>query len=279
MRLGWLWVFALLLSAAPALGQPLQSEACRPPVLSVERPPQYFDPGSTRDLVTIVENPNGAPVDNVRATITTTAPAGWTAIPAQRELTLGPKNWTLTPMAVTAPNRGSGASEGNVTILVTFVCSSGDIQTSAFASDVLPVTLQPFEAPWPIVLGAFALLAGGVTILGLRRLRRGTALIPLGADRDVAPGHSVKFTFVVENRRGKPQRLKLTASGVPEGWTLHLALEKLELEPGEEKTLWAILKAPPLAKIGAEIPIALRLAGERGAEAASATLHAHVVSP
>ena len=82
---------------------------------------------------------------------------------------------------------------------------------------------------------------------------------------------------MVENRRGKPQRLRLSAEGVPEGWTLHLALVDVELEPGEEKTLWAILRAPPLASIGATIPITLRLAGERGAEAASATLHAHVI--
>lgn len=278
MRLAWLWVL-LLLSLAPAAAQTMQSEACRPPVLAVERPPPYLEPGSTRSLLMAVENPNGPPVDNVRATITTTAPAGWTAVPAQRELTLGSRNSTLFDMAVTAPNRGSGASEGNVTVLVSFVCSSGPFQTTAFASEVLQVTLRPFEAPWPIVLGAFTLLAGGVTVLGLRRLRRGTALIPLGADRDVAPGHNVKFTFVIENRRGKPQRLQLSATGVPEGWTLHLALEKVELEPGEEKTLWAILKAPPLAQAGSEVPIVLHLTGERGAEAASATLHAHVVIP
>lgn len=279
VRLAWLWALVVLGSLGSADAQTPQPEACRAPVFSVERPPLHFDPGTTRSLVMIVENPNRAPVDNVRATISTTAPAGWAAIPAHRELTIGPENTTLTELAVTAPNRGSGASAGNVTVLVSFVCSSGAIQTSAFASEVMQVQLRPFEAPWPLVLGAFALLAGGVTLLGVRRLRRGTALVPLGADRDVAPGHSVKFTFVVENRRGKPQRLTLSASGVPEGWTLHLALERVELEPGEEKTLWAILKAPPLAQAGTGVPIVLRLTGERGAEAASATFHAHVVIP
>ncbi|HET6404223.1 MAG TPA: hypothetical protein VFH78_06210 [Candidatus Thermoplasmatota archaeon] len=277
MRHAWLAAVALALLAGPAYAQPtLQPEACRAPILSVERPPVHFDPGSSRSLLMVIENPNRAPVDSVRATITTTAPAGWTAIPAQRELTLGPRNFSLTPLALTAPNRGSGASEGNVTVLVTFVCTSGDIQTSASAAEVVGVALRPFEAPWPLVLGAFALLAGGVIILGVRRLRRSTAILPLGADRDVAPGHSVKFTFVVENRRGKPQRLRLSAEGLPEGWSIHLALVDLELEPGEEKKLWAILKAPPLAQPGTDLAITLRLTGARGAEAASATLHAHV---
>lgn len=278
VRLGlWLCATALVLALVPvAPAQPTQLEACRSPVLAVQHPPRDFEPGSSMSLLMAIENPNIAPVDNVRASVTTTAPAGWTAIPAHRELTIGPRNWSMSSVVVTAPNRGSGASGGNVTVLVTFVCTSDDIQTSASASEVLQVALHPFEAPWPLVLGAFAVLAGGVTVLGVRRLSRSTALVPLGAERDVAPGHSVKFTFVVENRRAKPQRLRLVGEGVPEGWTLHLALADVELEPGEEKTLWAILKAPPLASIGSSVPITLRLESARG-EAASATLYARVV--
>lgn len=270
----------LLLIALPGvMAQAPQAEACRAPVLAVQQPPGDFDPGSATSLLMAVENPNRAPVASVRATVTTTQPPGWTAVPTQRELTLGPQNVSITSIAITAPNRGSGSGAGNVTVLVTFVCTNGDIQTSASAAETLEVRLRPFQAPWPLVLGAFAVLAGGVTILGLRRLQRGTALVTLGAERAVEPGHNVKFTFLVENRRGKPQRLRLEASGLPENWTIHLALKDVELEPGEEKTLWAILKAPPLAAPGTEVAVQLRLMGERGAEAASATLHAKVVEP
>ena len=56
------------------------------------------------------------------------------------------------------------------------------------------------------------------------------AILPLGGEREVAPGRNVKFTFVVENRRGRPQHLDLTASGVPAGWALHLALDRVDFD-------------------------------------------------
>jgi len=129
---------------------------------------------------------------------------------------------------------------------------------------VIAVEIEAFNAPWPLVLGAFAVLAGGVTVLGVRRLRRGVAINAHGKEREVAPGKSVKFTFSVENRRGKPQRLRLVPEGVPEGWTLHMALEGVDLEPGEEKTLWAILKAPFLAQPGQDVTVTLHLEDDRG---------------
>lgn len=275
----WLVLVLLALPLASAQeGPPLQAEACRPPVLALQQPPVSFEPGSSVNLLMAIENPNGPPVDSVRATLTTTAPAGWSAIPPTRELTLGPQNVSIAALVVTAPNRGSGAADGNVTILVTFVCTSGEIQTTASASDTVRVAIQAFEAPWPIVLGAFAALAGGVGVLAVRRLRRGVALVALTNDRDISPGHSAKFTFLVENRRGKPQRLKLASDGLPEGWSLHLALDTVELEPGEEKTLWAILRAPPHAPAGMDVAATLRLEDPRAAEraVASTTLRAKV---
>lgn len=279
MRAGLLAIL-LVLVVAPAVAQDggAQAEACRPPVLAVQQPPGAFTPGDAYNLLMAVENPNRAPVESVRATLTTTAPAGWTATPAQRELTLGPQNVSITTLAVTAPNRGSGAGGGNVTILVTFICTSGDIQTSASASESLAVELRAFAPPWPLVLGVFAVLAAGVTILGIRRLQRSVGLVALGDAREVAPGRSVKFTYAVENRRGRPQRLILAASELPPGWTLHLALETLDLEPGEEKNIWIILKAPSQALHGDEVPVRLRLlAGAR--EVAAADVRARVAVP
>lgn len=278
---GWVWI-ALLLALPAALAQPQgQQEACRAPVLEVQEPPRAFEPGGSRALLMAVENPNGAPVESVRASITTTAPAGWTAVPGQRELTLGPQNVSLMTLAVTAPNRGSGAGGGNVTILVTFVCTNGDIQTSASRSSVLQVGITVFRPPWPLVLGAFAVLAGGVTVLGIRRLRRGVALRMIGpAHRDVPPSKSVKYTFIIENRRGKPQRLRLVPEGVPDGWTIHLALDSIDLEPGEEKALWAILRSPPQTPQGLEVTVTLHLEGAQGVrDLGSLTLHARVQSP
>lgn len=278
----WVWL-ALLLALPLAAGQPPdgQQEACRPPVLELQQPPRGFDPGSSMALLMAIENPNVAPVESVHASITTTAPAGWTAVPAQRELTLGPQNVSITALAVTAPHRGAGAGGGNITVLVLFVCARGDIQTSASASGVMPVSINAFNAPWPVVLTAFLVLAGGVTVLGLRRLRRGVAIRATGpAEREVAPAKSVKFTYVVENRRGKPQRLRIVREGVPDGWTLHLALESLELEPGEEKALWAILKAPPQTPIGLEVSATLHLEDARGVrDLGSLVLHARVAGP
>ncbi|HUR69217.1 MAG TPA: hypothetical protein VM370_08220 [Candidatus Thermoplasmatota archaeon] len=280
MRAALVALVALLAAGAASAQEPdeLQPEACRAPLLEIERP-GGFEPGTSTALLMAVENPNGPPVDNVRATVTTTAPAGWTAIPTQRELTLGPQNTSVTTLVVTAPNRGSGAGGGNVTVLVTFVCTNDDIQTSASSSLSLGVAILAFNAPWPLVLSAFAVLAAGVTVLGIRRFRRGVAINASSQEREVASGKSVKFTFVIENRRGKPQRLRLAPEGVPEGWTLHMALELVDLEPGEEKTLWAILKAPPQAPPGLDVTVTLHLEDERGArDLGSALLHARVAT-
>jgi hypothetical protein len=230
-------------------------------------------------LLMAIENPNVAPVESVHASITTTTPAGWTAVPAQRELTLGPQNVSLTALAVTAPHRGAGTGSGNITVLVLFVCARGDIQTSASSTGVLAVSINAFNAPWPVVLTAFLVLAGGVIILGLRRLRRGVAIRIVGPGlREVAPAKSVKFSYIVENRRGKPQRLRVVPEGIPDGWTLHIALESLELEPGEEKALWAILKAPPQTPTGLEVSVTLHLEDTRAVrDLGSLVLHAKVV--
>lgn len=263
---------ALLLAAPLAASQPpAQLDACRAPVLTMEDPPGQFDAGGSIELHFAIENPNGPSVDAVRATVTTTAPAGWTATPGQRELTMRPNDAVVNVLAITAPHRGSGQPAGNITLLVTFVCTNGEIQTSASAMAALEMELKPLSVPWPIVLGAFILLATGVAALAVRRLRRGVALTPTTPERPVEPGKSAKFTFVVENRRGKPQRFTLLATGLPVGWSAHLALDEVELEPGEEKTLWAIVKAPADAAPGTDVDVILRLESPRGARDSVAT--------
>lgn len=276
------FVAVLLLGLLPlAAGQPPpQLDACRPPLITVQDVPGPFTPGRSAALVFAIENRNGPSVDAVRAAVTTSAPAGWTATPAQRELTIAPNDVAWNALAITAPNRGSGQASGNITLLVTFVCTNGEIQTSASASTGVLVEIQALSVPWPLVLGVFLVLAAGVTALGLRRLRRGVALMARTPERPVEPGKSAKFTVVVENRRGKPQRFTFLAAGVPEGWTAHLALDEVELEPGEEKTLWAILKAPPNAAPGETADVALRLESPKGARESVATrILARVVEP
>jgi uncharacterized membrane protein len=256
-------VLALALAPALALAQE-QTSACRAPVLSVQPVPDAFEPGSSTTILFAVQNDNQQPpVDAVRATVTTTAPAGWSATPAQREMTLAPRGQQLVPLAITAPNRGSGQPAGNITLTVLFVCTSGDIQTSASTSAAIAVQIVQFEAPWSLVLAGFLVLAAGVAVLGYRRFRRGVALWPLTPERSVEPGKSAKFTFNVENRRGKPQRFRVETTGAPEGWSVHRALDELELEPGEEKTLWIILRAPPGAALDELVELHLRLVSER----------------
>lgn len=266
----------LALSPGPAAAQDLQDQACRAPILSVQDTPRVLRPGTDYSVQFAIDNPNGPPVEAVRATVTTTAPAGWTAVAAQRDLTMGPRDVAVIPIAVTTPNRGTGAPQGHITILVTFVCTSGDIQTSAFQTETIEVAIEEFQAPWLLVLGGFAVLAAGVAILGARRLRRGVALSSPSPSRAVQAGKSVKFTLQVENRRGKPQAFRLQHEGVPEGWGLHLALTEVELEPGEEKHLWAVLRAPAEAPLGQEAAVALRLVDGEGREAARALVRARV---
>jgi hypothetical protein len=279
MRRFGVWAAVALLALPLASPQEAQTEACRPPALSVQPLPKPLEPGASYALTFAIENPNGPPVDSVRATLTTTAPAGWAAAASPRELTLGPHNASFGVLDVTAPNRGSGAPSGNITFLVTFVCAHGEIQTSASSTSLIEVEIRQLQAPWPVILTAFVTLFAGVAALGFQRLRRGVGLHVSSPERPIEPGKSAKFTFVVENRRGKPQKLTLLAVGVPEGWSIHLALDALELEPGEEKILWAILKAPPGATPGTEADVQLRLESPRGArESLAARIRARVVA-
>lgn len=275
-------VLALLLLAwlAPlALAQSGEGQApCAPPRLAFPRAPRVVDPGGSFNLPFAVENPNGPHVEIARADIKVTTPDGWTAIPQRRELTMAPESVQHNVLAVTAPTRGTGAASGNVTISVSFVCTSGVVQQSSTpVQHVVEVRIRAFEAPWLVVIGAFGIFALGVAILGVRRLRRSVVLAPVQAERPIEPGKSAKYTFIVHNRRGKPARYHLVVGDLPEGWTIHLALDDVELEPGEEKTLWAILRAPATAPEGVDVPFTLRLQGERGPrDGATATLRARV---
>lgn len=254
---------------------------CRPPRLAFPHAPRVFEPGDSYNLPFAVENPNGQHVEVARAEIKVTTPDGWTAIPARRELTMAPGTVQHNVLSITAPSRGTGAASGNITLSVTFVCTTGVVQqTSPPAEHVLDVRIRGFEAPWLVVIGAFAVLAGSVAILSLRRLRRGIVISASPAAREVEAGKSAKYTFVVHNRRGKPARYHVLPLGLPEGWTIHLALEEVELEPGEEKTLWAILRAPATAAPGQDVAFTLRLQGQRGPrDATSVSLTARVTSP
>lgn len=270
----------LLAALAPAAHAqaPTQSQGCLGPVVAVQEAPRVVQAGAAYSVLFAIQNPNGPPVDAVRATVTTTAPAGWTAVPAQRDLTLGPMGVNWNALAITAPTRGTGELGGNITILVSFTCTSGEIQKSAFTTETIEVAIEGFRVPWAPVLGGFALLVLGVAVLSLRRLRRGVAMSTPTPERPIPPGKSVKFTFLVENRRGKPQSLRLVPEGVPEGWSLHLALTDVELEPGEEKSLWAILKAPGSAPVGQEVDVLLRLMAKDGREGARLALRARVAA-
>lgn len=275
MRLG-LAAWLLLAALPPAEAQ--QAGACQAPILAVPLAPASFSPGATYSLPFAIENPNDASVEVVRADVKVTTPDGWTATPARREVTMEAGQVQSNVLAITAPSRGTGAARGNITMSVAFVCVTGVVDRPSLpAEHVFDVRIRAFEAPWPVVLGILLALAGGVAVLGVRRLRRGVALVPTARERPVAPGKSAKYTFVVENRRGRPGRYHLLASGLPEGWTIHLALPEVDLEPGEEKTLWAIVRAPATATPGADVPFTLKLDGARGGrDAASASFVATV---
>ncbi|MEA3201238.1 MAG: hypothetical protein QOE90_2666 [Thermoplasmata archaeon] len=275
MRLALALVLALApLGVASAQGQ----GGCQSPILAMPQPPASFAPGQSFTLSFAIENVNEAPIKAVRAQVTSVAPAGWSVAASQTEVTLGPKNFTTDALAITAPSRGGGEERGNITLHVTFVCTTGDTLTTSSADATVPVSLEPLTAPSTIVYGALAAVAVLVAILGSRRLRRGVGIVPARLERDVEPGKSVKYVFRVENRRSRPQRLALLGVGVPEGWSLHLALDDVELEPGEEKSLWAVLRCAADAPAGSEATMTLRLESPRGPrEGATATLVAKVV--
>lgn len=272
---------ALALPLVAAQASDASEGSCRAPRLAFPRAPRVFEPGDSYNLPFAVENPNGAHVEVARAQIKVTTPDGWTAIPARRELTMGPGTVQHNVLSITAPSRGTGAASGNITLSVTFVCTTGVVQqTSLPAEHVLDVRIRGFEAPWLVVIGAFGILAASVAVLSVRRLRRGVDLSAAQGTREVEAGKSAKYTFSVHNRRGKPARYHVLPLGLPEGWTIHLALDEVELEPGEEKALWAILRAPANAPLGQDVAFTLRLQGEKGArDATSVTLTARVTAP
>ncbi len=270
-------VAALVASLPTTVAQ--QEEACRRPVVLAADGPAAWEPGSRFPIQIAIENPNEAPVETVTVRAEASAPPGWSALLAWSSLTIGPGNHPLNTLTVTASQRGSGLDAGEIVVTVRFTCHHpGDLQANAQASLVLPVALAPARVPW-LLVGGIALaaiaVAGGLYAWRARLPRVGIKAVH--AERALPPGKGGQFPLVVANRRREPDGVILAVTDVPAGWSAHLAVDEIDLEPREERSLWVMVRPPPNARPGDAAALTVRATSRKNPrEVAYAEVRARV---
>lgn len=260
-RLALVLVAASVL-AVPALAQ--QEEACRRPVVEPAAGPDSWSPGQRFVMPVFIVNENEAPVESVTARLDVVPPPGWSASLARSSFTLGPENFTVEPLTITAPQRGTGLPAGDVVLTVHLTCHRAGIDFNAQTSVTFPVELTPARIPW-LLLGA-GLVAVLVVVSVVWSVRARLPRVSVRSSqpaRVVPPGKGVQFPLVVGNRRREPDGIVLQVTDLPEGWGAHLAVDELELEPREERALWLRVRAPPGAALGEEHVLIVRAASRK----------------
>lgn len=244
--------------AAPAFAQ--SQDGCLPPLIAIPASPWIFDPREPAATIVQIENPNGPPVETVSVSLDVTYPEGWSAVLAQREISMGPNNVTVVGLSMSAPARGVGATEGNITVSAAAACVTGSLITPRVTSATsIHVTLAPASAPWfSIVVAIAGVLILTILYFALRVRRGGVRVVCDESEKDVPPSRAVSFPLLVQNRNSRPIVVELAPPDVPKGWSAHLAVAELALEPRREQELWLLVRAPATAKVGEELTLRVR---------------------
>ncbi len=116
-----------------------------------------------------------------------------------------------------------------------------------------------------VFLGAVAVLTvlGALPWVQSRRALRVEAKEPL---LGVEPGEGVSFPVEVENRGKEPDTVRFDMDGVPDGWSAFIAVPSLDLDAGEHRTLWVLVRSPPDARAGDVATVNVHAASETHSE-------------
>lgn len=230
-------------------------------------------PGEVRVLRFGIEK---ADEEVARASITVTAPPGWSAVASNPTPVLDGRAPVLNAISVVAPARGTGVTEGEVVVTVETVCEGAE--EGATASAAIRVEVEPLSRGLVGLLASLG-VAGVVVLLGIGVVSRlaGVGVTSAEPDRVVAPGATASFRIVVENKRTVPERVTLAVGALPAGWSVVVPAPELDLEPREEKEVWLAVRAPVDARAGTETDVVVHAAlKEEPRRAAAIVLRARV---
>lgn len=257
-------LFALL--AAPA------SAACADVVLTPSADTLVVPPGEARVLRLGIEKDDE---DVSRATLTVSAPPGWSAEASNPTPVLDGRDPVLTSISVVAPERGTGVTEGEVVVAIEVPCDDGPATTQRVVVLVQVEPLSPRLLGWLAGLGILGI--GALLGVGVVSRLAGVGVTSADPDRALAPGQTASFRLVVENKRTVPERVTLAVGALPDGWSVVVPAPQLDLEPREEKEVWLAVRAPTDAVPGAEAEVVVHAAlKDEPRRAAAVVLRARV---
>lgn len=262
----------LLALAAPAAAQ-LPSAPCGPIQLALLATEDSVPAGTAREFGGTVGNtgstPGAAEVDVAEA------PDGWnvTVTPASIQLAARDQSGSTGSFTVRVLVPANATAPADVTIGAVLRCAGPLPVQSRAETETLTITPTPpsagaaeriadlMERYGALALGALVVVAlGGAAVVGVNRARAGVVADAPEPLKTVRAGRGTSFPLAVENRERRADTVRFEVGAVPTGWAAFTAVPELTLAPGERRTTWLMVRAPPDAADGAHaaIPIAVR---------------------
>lgn len=274
-------VLLLLASLAPgAWAQlPTAPPACGPLEVAVTGPGQPVAAGQAATVSVTVTNTGTA--DALVVVAASTPNAGWSVGPSEQEAQVA--SGQSASFQFTATPQEGAAAEASVNLAAEGTCSAGPLACpdgqSACRTAAPPTTaavryqeppgfalpgLQALNLSLEMLVGGLLLLAFAIALPLLARRRPtfvATCPEPL---KLVKPGAGASFPIEVANRGKTPITVSFDVGTVPDGWAAFMALPELQLAAGEKRSLWLMVRSPPLAAVGAKTDVTVRVRGPTG---------------
>lgn len=270
----------LLLVATAAHAQtPALPRLCGPLEMTVTAPAQAVGPGEAATVsVTVTNTGSSAAVVAVAAS---TPNAGWSVAPADQDVDV-PAGESASLQFTATPQEGAVA-EASVNFAAEATCAAGPFACpegqAACRASAPPVTaavryaeppgfgipgLQSLNLSLELLVGGLLLLAAALAFPLLVRKRGGFVATCPEPLKVVRPGAGASFPIEVANRGKSPLTVAFEVGSVPAGWSAFMALPELQLAAGEKRSLWLMVRSPPLAPVGAKTDVTVRVRGPTG---------------
>lgn len=259
---------------------PALPTACGPLEATLVQPSAALAPGQQGTITVTVGN-GGAAGANVVVGATTAA-AGWTISPPEQSTAIAggqsaTYQFTVTPQAGAASEaafnfnaQGTCTAGGQACPPGVEACVTGTDAFTASARLAEPQGLripglEGLDFPLEYLVGGLLLLALAALLPLLAKRRRGGFLAtcpePLKLMR---PGMGISFPIEVMNRGRKAITVAFEVGSVPDGWSAFMAMPELQLAAGERRSLWLMVRSPPLATAGQRSDITIRVRAADG---------------
>lgn len=241
--------------------------------------------GSATFEITFSANPQGsAPpltgqvlIDFTIESRSPAAPAGWSDVTIEPTLVEGvpPGEERSVNVTVRLTSTDVDAASYGMVVRVTSnpratagaALTVPNVQDSHFADATLTATRQLTTAE---SITAFAnqnrfwlLGVAGVILVGgflLVRRKKGLHVYCEQPSQPLIPGRGASFPVRIYNPGASKDILSLRTTSVPEGWSVLVPIDQIELPGGQGDTIWVTIKSPPNAVSGQRVSVELLVA-------------------